>query len=103
MRKKLGKLLVLSMLVLTLTFGTVTPAFAKTVTRHVTGYVGQTYYISLYRNGKLRKGKYKSSKKRVAAVKRVGKKGRVKCKRRGKCTITARIKGYKVKYKLTVK
>ena len=57
MEKKIRKLFVLSLLVLTLVVGSVTPAFARTIKGSATYYVGQSgrvYYYYYNSKGKLK-------------------------------------------------
>lgn len=60
---------------------------------------GKTLKLKL-KNAKASKVKWSSSKKKVATV---SKKGKVKAKKKGKATITAKYKGKKYKCKITVK
>ena len=102
MRKRFGRLVILTVLVMTLVFGMVTPAFARTIKGSGTYYVGQQFQLYKITSGgrKKLKGKWKSSKKKVATV---NKKGLVTCKKKGKCKLTLKKKGVKYVFTLRVK
>lgn len=71
---------------------------AKTTTKKLTMTVGdkKKWYIF----GTSKKPSYKSSNKKIASV---SKKGIITAKKKGKCTITAKVSGRTFKYKVTVK
>lgn len=107
--KSVPRLLMAALLTVALTFGvaaatalapvTVGQAHAASISKKsVTLTKGSTYQLKL-KKAKAKKVKWSSSKKSVVSV---GKAGKLKAKKAGKATITAKYKGKKYKCKVTV-